>query len=48
MNELVSELPVPAVRAAAASARRGVTTEPGWVQALLVLGALACRRCGAR
>ena len=40
MNELVSELPVPAVRAAAASARRGVTTEPGWVQALLVLGAL--------
>ena len=40
MNGMVSELPVPAVRAAGTRARRGVTTEPGWVQALLVLGAL--------
>ncbi|ALJ27343.1 sulfate ABC transporter permease [Stenotrophomonas acidaminiphila] len=40
MNGMVSELPVPAVRAAATRTRRGVTTEPGWVQALLVLGAL--------
>lgn len=40
MNGIVSELPVPAVRAAGTRTRRGVTTEPGWVQALLVLGAL--------
>jgi len=40
MNELVSELPVQAAHETAVRAPRGVTTEPGWVQALLVLGAL--------
>ena len=40
MSELVSELPVQAAHETAARVPRGVTTEPGWVQALLVLGAL--------
>ncbi|SBV35120.1 sulfate transport protein (ABC superfamily, membrane) [uncultured Stenotrophomonas sp.] len=40
MNELVSELPVQAGHETAVRAPRNVTTEPGWVQALLILGAL--------
>ena len=40
MNEWVSPLPVQAMHEATAPAPRRVTTEPGWVQALLVLGAL--------
>ncbi len=40
MNELVSELPVQAARETAVRAPRSVTTEPGWVRALLILGAL--------
>ncbi|KQN99221.1 MULTISPECIES: sulfate ABC transporter permease subunit CysW [Stenotrophomonas] len=40
MNELVSELPVHAVDEMAVRTPRSVTTEPGWVQALLILGAL--------
>lgn len=40
MNEMVSELPVQAAHETAVRAPRKVTTEPGWVQALLILGAL--------
>lgn len=40
MNELASELPAHAVDEMAVRTPRSVTTEPGWVQALLILGAL--------
>ena len=40
MNELVSELPVAIERSARVAKPRQVTSEPRWVQVLLILGAL--------